>query len=135
LGLSSLTTSSLHYNLVNGIGDAARFVLTLILLHRIFTSFYFRRINVSFFFVSLVSTNVANELGAGNPRGARDSAAAAIIIAAVESVIVSSSLFLSRSVWPYAYSNVEEVISYVTDITPILCISILMDSFLTVLSG
>ncbi|CAE5963171.1 unnamed protein product [Arabidopsis arenosa] len=99
-----LTTSSLHYNLVNGIGDAA-------------------------------STNVANELGAGNPRGARDSAAAAIIIAAVESVVVSSSLFLSRSVWPYAYSNVEEVISYVTDITPILCISILMDSFLTVLSG
>ncbi|ESQ28715.1 hypothetical protein EUTSA_v10018475mg [Eutrema salsugineum] len=99
-----LTTSSLHYNLVNGIGDAA-------------------------------STNVANELGAGNPRGACDSASAAIIIAAVESVVVSSTLFLSRNVWPYAYSNVEEVTRYVTEITPILCISILMDSFLTVLSG
>ncbi|CAN8275821.1 unnamed protein product, partial [Cochlearia groenlandica] len=99
-----LTTSSLHYNLVNGIGDAA-------------------------------STNVANELGAGNPRGARDSASAAVIIAAVESVVVSSTLFFSRNVWPYAYSNVEEVVHYVTDITPILCISILMDSFLIVLSG
>uniref|UniRef100_A0A1J3IHX0 Protein DETOXIFICATION n=1 Tax=Noccaea caerulescens TaxID=107243 RepID=A0A1J3IHX0_NOCCA len=99
-----LTTSSLHYNLVNGIGDAA-------------------------------STNVANELGAGNPRGARASASAAITIAAVESVIVSSTLFLSRNVWPLAYSNVEEVTRYVTEITPILCISILMDSFLTVLSG
>ncbi|KAL1213132.1 Protein DETOXIFICATION 9 [Cardamine amara subsp. amara] len=99
-----LTTSSLHYNLVNGIGDAA-------------------------------STKVANELGAGNPRGARDSASAAIVIAAVESVVVSSTLFLSRNVWPYAYSNVDEVMHYVTDITPILCISILMDSFLIVLSG
>lgn len=78
---------------------------------------------------------MANELGAGNPRGARDSASAAIIIAAVESVVVSSALFLSRHVWPYAYSNVEEVTRYVTEITPILCISILMDSFLTVLSG
>ncbi|KAH0893108.1 hypothetical protein HID58_055537 [Brassica napus] len=99
-----LTTSTLHYNLVNGIGDAA-------------------------------STNVANELGAGNPRGAHDSASAAVIIAAVESVIVSSTLFLSRNVWPYAYSNVEEVTRYVTKMTPILCISILMDSFVIVLSG
>ncbi|CAA7030280.1 unnamed protein product [Microthlaspi erraticum] len=99
-----LTTSSLHFNLVNGIGDAA-------------------------------STNVANELGAGNPRGARASASAAIIIAAVESVVVSSALFLSRNVWPFAYTNVEEVTRYVTEITPILCISILMDSFLTVLAG
>ncbi|CAN7022363.1 hypothetical protein BRARA_F01918 [Brassica rapa] len=99
-----LTTSTLHYNLVNGISDAA-------------------------------STNVANELGAGNPRGAHDSASAAVIIAAVESVIVSSTLFLSRNVWPYAYSNVEEVTRYVTKMTPILCISILMDSFVIVLSG
>ncbi|ESQ28714.1 hypothetical protein EUTSA_v10018500mg [Eutrema salsugineum] len=99
-----LTTSCLHFNLVNGIGDAA-------------------------------STNVANELGAGNPRGARDSASAAIIIVAVESVVVSSILFLSRNVWPYAYSNVEEVTRYATEMTPILCISILMDSFLTILSG
>ena len=78
---------------------------------------------------------MANELGAGNPRGAHDSASAAVIIAAVESVIVSSTLYLSRNVWPYAYSNVEEVTRYVTKMTPILCISILMDSFVIVLSG
>ncbi|XP_010528507.1 PREDICTED: protein DETOXIFICATION 9-like [Tarenaya hassleriana] len=99
-----LTTSSLHYNVVNGIGAAA-------------------------------STNVANELGAGNPSGARASAFAAVMIGAAESAVISVGLFFSRHVWGYAFSNVEEVIRYASEITPVLCISVVMDSFLAVLSG
>ncbi|CAA7030275.1 unnamed protein product [Microthlaspi erraticum] len=81
------------------------------------------------------STNVANELGAGNLVAAKASATVAISIAAVESSAVSFALFLSRHVWGYAYSNVPEVIRYAAEITHILCFSILMDSLSATLTG
>ncbi|CAH2065731.1 unnamed protein product [Thlaspi arvense] len=81
------------------------------------------------------STNVANELGAGNLVAAKASAIVAIMIAAVESSAASFALFMSRHVWGYAYSNVPEVIRYAAEITPILCISIVMDSLSASLTG
>ncbi|CAA7030272.1 unnamed protein product [Microthlaspi erraticum] len=81
------------------------------------------------------STNVANELGAGNLVAARSSATVAISIAAVESSAMSFALFLSRHVWGYAFSNAPEVIRYAAEITPILCISIVMDSLSASLTG
>ncbi|CAA7059712.1 unnamed protein product [Microthlaspi erraticum] len=81
------------------------------------------------------STNLANELGAGNLVAAWASATIAISIAAVESSAMSFALFLSRHVWGYAYSNVPEVICYAAEITPILCISIVMDSLSASLTG
>ncbi|KAF8091625.1 hypothetical protein N665_0441s0032 [Sinapis alba] len=81
------------------------------------------------------STNVANELGAGNLVAAKASAFVAIMIAAVESSSVSFALFISSNVWGYAYSNVPEVIHYAAEITPVLCISIVMDSLSASLTG
>lgn len=81
------------------------------------------------------STNVANELGAGNLVAAKASAFVAIMIAAVESSSVSFALFMSSNVWGYAYSNVPEVIHYAAEITPVLCISIVMDSLSASLTG
>ncbi|XP_010528510.1 PREDICTED: protein DETOXIFICATION 9-like isoform X2 [Tarenaya hassleriana] len=81
------------------------------------------------------STNVANELGAGNPVAASASAFLAITIAASESSIVSIALFFLRGVWGYAYSDVEEVTRYAAEITPILCVSIVMDSVSAALTG
>lgn len=81
------------------------------------------------------STNVANELGAGNLVAAKASAFVAIMIAAVESSSVSFALFMSSNIWGYAYSNVPEVIHYAAEITPVLCISIVMDSLSASLTG
>ncbi|RID55403.1 hypothetical protein BRARA_G02669 [Brassica rapa] len=81
------------------------------------------------------STNVANELGAGNLIAAKASAFVAIMIAAVESSSVSVALFMLSNVWGYAYSNVPEVIHYAAEITPVLCISIVMDSLSASLTG
>ncbi|KAL0664308.1 hypothetical protein Bca4012_101146 [Brassica carinata] len=81
------------------------------------------------------STNVANELGAGNLVTAKASAFVAIMIAAVESSSVSFALFMSSNIWGYAYSNVPEVIHYAAEITPVLCISIVMDSLSASLTG
>lgn len=78
---------------------------------------------------------MANELGAGNLVAAKASAFVAIMIAAVESSSVSFALFMSSNVWGYAYSNVPEVIHYAAEITPVLCISIVMDSLSASLTG
>ncbi|PIA63662.1 hypothetical protein AQUCO_00201184v1 [Aquilegia coerulea] len=81
------------------------------------------------------STRVSNELGAGNPQGARVAVYVVMFIAAVEAIIVSSTLFACRKILGYAYSNETEVIDYVTEMVPLICLSVGMDSLQGVLSG
>ncbi|KAM6561933.1 hypothetical protein CsatB_021931 [Cannabis sativa] len=56
-------------------------------------------------------TRVANELGAGNPQGARIATFAAMFIAIVETSIVTTTLFMCRDVFGYTFSNEKEVAS------------------------
>lgn len=78
---------------------------------------------------------MANEIGAGNSVAAKISTTVAMIIAVFESFVTSSSLFYASHVWGYAYSNVPEVISYTAEITPFLCMSMVMDSMSGALNG
>ncbi|KAF9625610.1 hypothetical protein IFM89_024383 [Coptis chinensis] len=81
------------------------------------------------------STRVANELGAGKPKAARVAVFVVMLLAATETTIVSSSLFLSRHILGYAYSNEKEVADYVTAMVPLICISVILDSLQGTLSG
>ncbi|XP_020890001.1 protein DETOXIFICATION 7 isoform X3 [Arabidopsis lyrata subsp. lyrata] len=99
-----LTTSALHFVLVNAIGASA-------------------------------STYVSNELGAGNHRAARAAVSSAIFLGGVDATIASITLYSYRNSWGYIFSNEKEVAHYVTQITPILCLFIFVNSFLAVLSG
>ncbi|KFK41077.1 hypothetical protein AALP_AA2G082500 [Arabis alpina] len=81
------------------------------------------------------STHVSNELGAGNPKAARAAANSGLFLAAIDAIIVTSTLYGYRRNWSSIFSNESEVAHYVTQITPILCLSIFADSFLAVLSG
>nr|AAG60068.1 MATE efflux family protein, putative [Arabidopsis thaliana] len=81
------------------------------------------------------STHVSNKLGAGNPKAARSAANSAIFLGMIDAAIVSISLYSYRRNWAYIFSNESEVADYVTQITPFLCLSIGVDSFLAVLSG
>ncbi|CAI9785417.1 unnamed protein product [Fraxinus pennsylvanica] len=81
------------------------------------------------------STRISNELGAGNPQGARVSAISLMLIAAVEAITVSTIIFVSRHVFGYIFSNEEEVVDYVTTMAPLLCLSTIMDSIQGTLSG
>lgn len=83
----------------------------------------------------LSSTRVSNELGAGNPQGAQTSVHIAMLAAITVSAIVSLTLFALRSFWGRAYSDVDEVISYVTEMAPLVCVSIILDNLQGVLSG
>ncbi|KAK6921665.1 Multi antimicrobial extrusion protein [Dillenia turbinata] len=81
------------------------------------------------------STRVSNELGAGNPEAARRAVLAAMIITITETLVVSTTLFASRHVFGYVYSNEKEVIDYVKEIAPLLSLSVILDSLQGVLSG
>ncbi|MQL69842.1 hypothetical protein Taro_002134, partial [Colocasia esculenta] len=80
-------------------------------------------------------TRVSNELGAGNPQGAQTSVCMAMLVAITEAAMVSLTLFAVRHVWGRAYSDVDEVIIYVTNMAPLVCISLILDSLQGVLSG
>lgn len=81
------------------------------------------------------STRVSNELGAGNPQVARLSVSTAMFLGAVEIVTVSTTLFCCRSVWGYAYSDEKEIVDYMKGMTPLLCLSVIMDTSQALLSG
>ncbi|KAI3942840.1 hypothetical protein MKW92_049249 [Papaver armeniacum] len=82
-----------------------------------------------------LSTRVSNELGAGRPQAARLAVCSVMIIALIELVILSVGLFACRNIMGYAYSNDKEVVDYVTDMVPLICLSVIMDSLQGVLSG
>ncbi|KAM0875994.1 hypothetical protein ACQ4PT_036460 [Festuca glaucescens] len=81
------------------------------------------------------STRVANELGAGNPEGARSAVRVVMSIAVTEAVIVSGTLLLSRRLLGHAYSSDDQVVSAVAAMVPLVCITVVTDGIQGVLSG
>ncbi|XP_019707049.1 protein DETOXIFICATION 12 isoform X2 [Elaeis guineensis] len=81
------------------------------------------------------STRVSNELGAGNPQRARLAVRVVMFIAVTEAILVSGTVFALRPILGYAYSNEEEVINYVKEMVPLVCVSVTTDSLQGVLSG
>ncbi|KAL9298800.1 putative multi antimicrobial extrusion protein [Arabidopsis thaliana] len=82
-----------------------------------------------------VSTRVSNKLGAGNPQVARVSVLAGLCLWLVESAFFSTLLFTCRNIIGYTFSNSKEVVDYVADISPLLCLSFILDGFTAVLNG
>ncbi|KAG9129739.1 hypothetical protein Leryth_015440 [Lithospermum erythrorhizon] len=90
---------------------------------------------IPYSFAVAVSTRVSNELGAGNPQRARIALCVVVVLACSEFLLASAILFCFRFILGYGFSNEKEVVDYVRDITPLLCLSIIVDSIQTVLSG
>ncbi|KAL3501810.1 hypothetical protein ACH5RR_036259 [Cinchona calisaya] len=82
-----------------------------------------------------VSTRVSNELGAGNPEGARVSVIGIMLLAVMEVIIVDTALFAGRHVFGYVFSSDKEVVRYVTTMAPFVCLSVFLDSLQGTLSG
>ncbi|XP_018503238.2 protein DETOXIFICATION 12-like [Pyrus x bretschneideri] len=86
-------------------------------------------------FGAAVSTRVANELGAGNPEGARLAARVAVFLAAIETSIETTTLFACRYIFGYIFSKEKDVVDYVIAMAPLICLSLILDSFQGVLTG
>ncbi|KAH6784651.1 MATE efflux family protein [Perilla frutescens var. hirtella] len=91
--------------------------------------------HVPYSFSAAASTLVANELGAGKPERARVAVYAVLALAAAEFLIASGIIYACRHILGYAFSEEKEFVDYVEDMTPFLCLSIILDSLQTVLSG
>ncbi|KAK7295756.1 hypothetical protein RJT34_18668 [Clitoria ternatea] len=81
------------------------------------------------------STRVSNELGAGNPKAAKDAVHVVVVLGIAEAIIVSTFFVGCRHILGYAYSNHKEVVDYVADMVPLLCVSVTADSLIGALSG
>ncbi|KAI0488577.1 hypothetical protein KFK09_028415 [Dendrobium nobile] len=91
--------------------------------------------NIPYGLGASVSTRIANELGAANPKGARLAVHVVMFITVMEAIITSVTLFSMRYILGYAYSNEKEVADYVKDMVPLVCLSVFMDSLQGVMSG
>lgn len=88
-------------------------------------------INVYHFY----STRVSNELGAGFPERARASVYAATCLSIAEAIIACTFLLSMGNIVGYAFSNEEEVVDYLRELIPFVCLLLAMDCIQAVLSG
>ncbi|KAM0908016.1 hypothetical protein ACQ4PT_015731 [Festuca glaucescens] len=84
---------------------------------------------------SAISTRVSNELGAGRPNAARLAVRVVVFLAITEGLLIGLLLICIRYVWGHAYSDVEEVVTYVAQMMLIISVSNFFDGIQCVLSG
>ncbi|CAN7082283.1 unnamed protein product [Brassica oleracea var. botrytis] len=81
------------------------------------------------------STRISNELGAGNPKGAKLAVRVVVAIVIVEGLMMGSILLGVRNKLGYAFSSDPNVIKYVASMIPIVVAGNFLDGFQCVLSG
>ncbi|KAJ0759242.1 putative multi antimicrobial extrusion protein [Helianthus annuus] len=92
-------------------------------------------IMISFGFQAAASVRVSNELGAGHPKSAAFSVAIVTLISLIISLICAIILLFSRHSISYIFTEGETVANVVSELTPLLAISIILNGIQPVLSG
>ena len=85
--------------------------------------------------IILFSTRVSNALGAGSPQAARVSSFCSMVLMLCVALIVSSTVFASQNILGHVFSNEPDVIQYVTNITPVIVMSVFVSSLQGTLTG
>ncbi|GAB2220463.1 hypothetical protein Droror1_Dr00008114 [Drosera rotundifolia] len=86
-------------------------------------------------FQTAVSVRVSNELGAGHPRAARFSVVGAVSNSFLIGLILSIILVIFQSSYPSLFTNNADVKALVSELTPLLALTIAIDNVQPVLSG
>ncbi|OMO73227.1 Multi antimicrobial extrusion protein [Corchorus olitorius] len=81
------------------------------------------------------STRVSNELGAGNPIRAKNAMVVTLKLSVLLALAVVLILAFGHNIWAGFFSNSSEIIHEFASMTPLLLVSITIDSFQGVLSG
>ncbi|XP_050899716.1 protein DETOXIFICATION 40, partial [Lathyrus oleraceus] len=84
---------------------------------------------------SSFSSRVSNELGAGNPKSASFSVLVVTVISFIISIIITLLVIALRDVISYIFTDGEEVSTAVSDLCPLLALSIVLNGVQPVLSG
>ncbi|KAI3919101.1 hypothetical protein MKW98_016654 [Papaver atlanticum] len=67
-----------------------------------------------------ICTRVSNELGANHPQAARLATRIMLYMVILQGFLLGISMILMRHIWGYAFSNEQEVITYVAAMMPVL---------------
>lgn len=86
-------------------------------------------------FVKTDSVRVGNELGAGNPKAASFSVVVVTVISFIISIIAAVTVLALRNVISYAFTDGEIVAAAVSDLCPLLALTLLLNGVQPVLSG
>ncbi|XP_038705162.1 protein DETOXIFICATION 40-like [Tripterygium wilfordii] len=86
-------------------------------------------------FNAAASVRVANELGSRHPKSAAFSVIIVNSVSLIISIIIAIIVFALRDVISYAFTEGEEVAAAVSDLCPLLAITIILNSVQPVLSG
>lgn len=78
---------------------------------------------------------MSNELGAGNDEAAKMAVRAALTISMADAIISGTLFYCCRHIVGYAFSNEKEVVDYISEMAPFLCILMVSDCIQGVLSG
>ncbi|KAK7314620.1 hypothetical protein VNO77_33147 [Canavalia gladiata] len=81
------------------------------------------------------STRISNELGAGCPKAAHLAVKVTLFLALMVGLVEFASLMSVWKVWGRAFTNVHEVVTYVTSMMPIVASSVFIDSIQTAFQG
>ncbi|KAE9600711.1 hypothetical protein Lal_00046188 [Lupinus albus] len=90
---------------------------------------------ISVGFNAAASVRVSNELGAHNPRSASFSVVVVTVISFIISVIAAIIVLLIRDVISYLFTEGEEVAAAVSDLCPLLALTLVLNGIQPVLSG
>uniref|UniRef100_A0A6N2MB36 Protein DETOXIFICATION n=1 Tax=Salix viminalis TaxID=40686 RepID=A0A6N2MB36_SALVM len=82
-----------------------------------------------------ICVRVSNELGAGNPKSAAFSVVVATAMSLIISVIAAVTVMALRDVISYAFTGGEAVAKAVSDLCPLLALTLLLNGVQPVLSG
>ncbi|KAG4981148.1 hypothetical protein AAZX31_12G183400 [Glycine max] len=90
---------------------------------------------ISVGFNAAASVRVSNELGARSPKSASFSVVVVTVISFIISVIAALVVLALRDVISYAFTGGEEVAAAVSDLCPLLALSLVLNGIQPVLSG
>lgn len=90
---------------------------------------------VSVGFNAAASVRVGNELGAGHPKSAAFSVLVVTLASFLISVVAAVAVLVLRNVISYAFTGGEAVAQAVSDLCPLLAISLMLNGIQPVLSG
>ncbi|XP_066368920.1 protein DETOXIFICATION 40-like [Miscanthus floridulus] len=90
---------------------------------------------ISVGFNAAASVRVSNELGAGNPKAASFSVVVVTLLSFVLSVLISIVILLCRDYISYIFTEGEDVSRAVSQLTPLLAVTLILNGIQPVLSG
>lgn len=87
------------------------------------------------YIINMCSVRVSNELGARNPKSASFSVKVVTVISFLISVIAALIVLALRDVISYVFTEGEVVAAAVSDLCPLLSLSLVLNGIQPVLSG